>query len=53
MAGYNINVGSDLLPELLSGQKGLAKHVKAVLSQIMEAQEANTFLGYRSDKRRD
>jgi len=38
MAGYDINVGKDLLPGLLSGQDGLAKLVEAVLNQILEAQ---------------
>jgi len=33
MAGYDINVGRDLLPGLLSGQNGLAKLVEAVLNQ--------------------
>ena len=38
MAGYDVNVGKDLLPGLLSGQDGLAKLVEAVLNQILEAQ---------------
>jgi len=36
MAGYDVNVGKDLLPGLLSGQDGLAKLVEAVLNQILE-----------------
>ena len=38
MAGYDVNVGKDLLPGLLSGQDGLAKLIEAVLNQILEAQ---------------
>jgi len=40
MAGYDINVGRDLLPGLLSGQNGLANLVESVLNQILEAQVA-------------
>jgi len=47
MAGYDINVGRDLLPGLLSGQNGLAKLVETVLNQILEAQVAGG-LGSRS-----
>ncbi len=38
MAGYEVSVGNELLPGLLSGQDGLAKLVEAVLNQILEAQ---------------
>lgn len=38
MAGYDINVGRDLLPGLLSGQNGLENLVETVLNQILEAQ---------------
>ena len=38
MAGYDVSVGRDLLPGLLSGQDGLAKLVEAVLNQVLEAQ---------------
>lgn len=38
MAGYDVTVGKDLLPNLLSGQDGLAKLVEAVLNQVLEAQ---------------
>lgn len=38
MTGYNVSVGKDLLPGLLSGQNGLAKLVETVLNQILEAQ---------------
>jgi transposase-like protein len=38
MTDYNITVGKDLLPELLSSQDGLAKLVEGVLNQILEAQ---------------
>jgi len=38
MMDYNITVGKDLLPELLSSQDGLAKLVEDVLNQMLEAQ---------------
>lgn len=38
MAGYEINVGAELLPGLLNGPNGLAKLVESVLNQILEAQ---------------
>lgn len=38
MAGYDVGVGQELLPGLLSGQDGLAKLVEVVLNQILEAQ---------------
>jgi putative transposase len=38
MAGYDISVSRDLLPELLGSQDGLAKLVESVLNQILEAQ---------------
>ena len=38
MTDYNVTVGKDLLPELLSSQNGLAKLVEGILNQILEAQ---------------
>jgi transposase-like protein len=38
MADYDVSVGRELLPGLLSGQDGLAKLVEAVLNQVLEAQ---------------
>ena len=38
MADYDISLGRELLPGLLSGQDGLAKLVETVLNQILEAQ---------------
>ena len=38
MTEYNITVGKDLLPGIMSGQNGLAKLVESVLNQILEAQ---------------
>lgn len=52
MAGYDINVGRDLLPGLLSGQDGLAKLVETVLNQILEAQVTET-LGVDRHERSD
>jgi len=50
MAGYDINVGRDLLPGLMSGQNGLAKLVEAVLNQILEAQVAETLGADRHER---
>jgi len=38
MTDYNINVGKELLPELLSQPNGLAKLIESVLNQVLEAQ---------------
>lgn len=38
MTDYNITVGKELLPELLSSQDGLAKLIEGVLNQVLEAQ---------------
>lgn len=38
MTDYKINVGNDLLPQLMSEGNGLAKLVEAVLNQVLEAQ---------------
>jgi len=32
MTDYNVTVGKELLPELLSGQNGLAKLIESVLN---------------------
>ena len=53
MAGYNINVGRDLLPGLLSGQDGLAKLVESVLNQILEAQVAESLGADRHERSED
>ena len=50
MAGYDINVGRDLLPGLLSGQNGLAKRVETVLNQILEAQVTKTLGADRHER---
>ena len=50
MAGYDINVGRDLLPGLLSGQNGLAKRVETVLNHILEAQVAETLGADRHER---
>lgn len=50
MAGYDINVGHDLLPGLLSGQDGLAKLVESVLNQILEAQVTETLGADRHER---
>ena len=50
MAGYDVNVGRDLLPGLLSGQDGLAKLVESVLNQILEAQVAEALGADRHER---
>ncbi len=52
MARYDINVGQDLLPRLLSDQDGLAKLVESVLNQILEVQVTET-LGVDRHERSD
>ena len=52
MTDYNITVGKDLLPELLSSQDGLAKLVESVLNQILEAQVSES-LGADKHQRSD
>lgn len=53
MAGYDVNVGRDLLPGLLSGQDGLAKLVESVLNQILEAQVAEALGADRHERSED
>ena len=50
MAGYDVSVGRDLLPELLSGPDGLAKLVETVLNQVLEAQVAETLGADRHER---
>ncbi len=42
MTDYNISVGKDLLPALLSGQDGMAKLIESVLKQVLEAQVSDS-----------
>lgn len=53
MAGYEVSVGRDLLPGLLSGQDGLAKLVEAVLNQILEAQVTEALGAERHERTED
>lgn len=50
MAGYEVSVGSELLPGLLNGQDGLAKLVEAVLNQILEAQVTEALGAQRHER---
>ena len=50
MAGYEVSVGKELLPGLLSGQDGLAKLVETVLNQILEAQVTETLAAERFER---
>jgi transposase-like protein len=50
MAGYEVSVGRELLPGLLSGQDGLAKLVEEVRTPILEAQVTEA-LGAQRHKR--
>ena len=62
MAGYDVTVGKDLLPGLLSGENGLAQLIENVLNQVLEAQVAESLgadhyerseerVGYRNGSR--
>ena len=53
MAGYELSVGKDLLPGLLSGQDGLAKLVEAVLNQVLEAQVSEALGAERFERSED
>ena len=50
MAGYEINVGGELLPGLLTGQDGLAKLVESVLNQVLEAQVTESLGAARHER---
>lgn len=50
MTGYEINVGSELLPGLLNGPNGPAKLVETVLNQILEAQVAESVGAQRHER---
>jgi len=50
MAGYDVSVGKELLPGLLSGQDGLAKLVEVVLNQILEAQVSESLGADRHER---
>ena len=50
MAGYDVTVGKDLLPGLLSGQDGLAKLVESVLNQVLEAQVGESLHAERYER---
>jgi hypothetical protein len=51
MAGYEVIVGTELLPGLLNGPDGLARLVETVLNQVLEAQVTET-LGRRDTNAR-
>lgn len=53
MTEYDISVGKDLLPGLLSGQDGLAKLVEAVLNQVLEAQVTESLGADRHERSED
>ena len=50
MAGYDVTVGKELLPGLLSGQDGLAKLVEAVLNRVLEAQATESWGADRHER---
>lgn len=50
MAVYEVSVGRELLPGLLSGQDGLAKLVEAILNQIPMAQVAEALGAKRHER---
>ncbi len=47
MTDYNVTVGKELLPELLSGQDGLAKLIESVLNKVLDAQVLICQLAFR------
>lgn len=53
MAGYDVTVGKDLLPGLLSGQDGLAKLVESILNQILEAQVSESLGAERYERQEE
>ena len=50
MTDYNITVGKELLPELLSGQDGLANLIERVLNQALEAQVSDSLGAQRYER---
>lgn len=50
MTHYNITVGQELIPELLTSQGGLAKLVESVLNQVLEAQATETLVAGRYER---
>ena len=50
MAGYEVSVGADLLPGLLSGSDGLAKLVETVLNQVLQAQVSEALGAERHER---
>ena len=50
MAGYDVSVSRELLPELLGSQDGLAKLVESVLNQILEAQVSESLGADRHER---
>ena len=50
MTWYEINVGSELLPGLLSGPNGLARLVETVLNQVLEAQITESLGAQRHER---
>ncbi len=53
MAGYEVNVGADLLPGLLGGQDGLAKLVETVLNQVLQAQVSEALCAQPHERSED
>lgn len=53
MTDYNITVGKELLPELLSGQDGLARLIESVLNQVLEAQVSDSVGAERYERSAD
>jgi hypothetical protein len=51
MARCELSAGQDLLPTLLIGQDGLAKLVKAVANQILEAGERSVGRAERHERK--
>jgi len=50
MTDYNVTVGKELLPALLSNQDGLAKLIESVLNQVLEAQVSDSLGAERYER---
>ena len=50
MTDYNVTVGKELLPELLSGEDGLAKLIESVLNQVLEAEVSDSLRAERYER---
>lgn len=50
MTDYNVTVGKELVPEILSSQDGLSKLIESVLNQVLEAQVSDSLGAERYER---